>query len=222
MRRATRLTMVLLTTAAIACGGDDPKEPEMSAPIPFTPPPSPALDAGPTQRPSLAQNGQLLVDPGGRDGTLVSQAIVTLTPTKKDGKGGGVVRFAATPTGIRLRAELRDLVFLSNYALYVHLTGDCSADDASSAGPPFNFDGSSLDPPDIRYGALGEVAADVSGDAKGDGKVPGAALQGPYSIIGRAVVLHATSGDANKPAYAAGAALACGVVGVAAELSAGP
>jgi Cu-Zn family superoxide dismutase len=219
------LTAILLTLGALvtgACSDDEAGKGGMPKPFAFTPPPGFGVEAGagPQKAPSLAQDGELLIDPGGADGTLVSQAVVKLTPNKKDGKGSGIVRFAATPTGIRLKAELNGLVFLADYALYVHVTGDCSADDASTAGPPFNFEGSSLDPTDVRYGALGELKADVSGDAKADGKVPGAALQGPFSIIGRAVVLHATSGDANKPVFAAGAPLACGVVGVGADFSA--
>jgi Cu-Zn family superoxide dismutase len=223
MARANRATAILLTVVAViasACKGDDkPREKGMPDPFAFTPPPGFGDDAGGPTRPSLAASGQLLVDPGGADGTLVSQAVVTLNATK-DGKGGGVVRFGATPTGIRLKAELTGLSFLTNYGLYVHVVGDCSAPDAASAGPTFNFDGSSLDPPDVRYGALGELKAEVSGEAKGEGKVPGAALQGPYSIIGRSVVLHATSSDPNNPIFGAGTRLACGVVGVAAEFAA--
>ena len=58
----------------------------------------------PTQRPSLAQNGQLLVDPGGSDGTLVSQGVVTLFAAKKDGKGGTKLRITDGGKSVRARA----------------------------------------------------------------------------------------------------------------------
>ncbi len=221
MRRATAFLLACAALISAGCGDEKSGDKQMPKPFPFTPPNGIGFpEAGASgPKPSLATKGELLVDPGGRDGTLVTQAVVKLTPVKNNGKGEGTVRFATGPTGVRLKAEVDGLQFLTNYALYVHLTGDCSSDDGSSSGPTFNFDGSSLDPPDDRYGALGEIQADVSGIAKGDGKVPGAYLQGPYSLIGRAVVLHATSGDPNKPVYAAGQRLACGVIGVGAEFA---
>jgi Cu-Zn family superoxide dismutase len=226
MTRRSRLLAFLLTAAALSAGGcssDKPANNDMPAPMPFVPPGgSDFLDAGGAQQQvnPAAAKGNLLVDPGGKDGTLVSSAIIVLTPTKKDGKGAGTVKLAALPDGIRLKADLTGLQFLSNYSLYAHVTGDCSADDASSAGPTFNFDGSSLDPPSDKYGGMAELSADVSGNAKGDTKVPGAYIQGPFSLVGRSVVLHASNGDKNNPSYSTGERLACGVVAISAEFAA--
>jgi Cu-Zn family superoxide dismutase len=191
-------------------------------PTPFTPPPGfgsmpeAGAEAPNTVNPAAA-GGALLVDPGGKDGALVSQAIVTLTPAKSSGKGSGTVRFAALPDGVRVKADVSGLSFLSKYTLYVHVTGDCSADDLSSAGPTFNFDGSSLNPPDPRYGGLVELTADISGNAKAEAKIPGAYIQGPFSMIGRTVVLHA--GGADQKNGAGQQRVACGTIGVAADFA---
>ena len=225
MTRRSRLCAFLVAAAAltaVGCSSDKPTNTDMPTPMPFVPPGgSDFLDAGGgggTVNPAAAK-GNLLVDPGGKDGTLVTTAIIVLQPTKKDGKGAGTVKLTAVPDGLRIKADLSGLQFLSNYSLYAHVTGDCSADDASSAGPTFNFDGSSLDPPDAKYGGMAELSADVSGNAKGDTKVPGAYLQGPFSLVGRSVVLHASNGDKNNSLYSTGQRLACGVIAIAAEFA---
>ena len=66
------------------------------------------------------------------------------------------------------------------------MRGDCSAPDGKSAGPHFNFQGSSLEPPnDIKRitGDLCEVAPDPRGVAQFRSAAPRASLRGPYSIV---------------------------------------
>jgi superoxide dismutase, Cu-Zn family len=220
MGRATRLSAILLTTGmaiAAACSskGDKAEGDGMPSNSFFLPPPQPP-EASTPQRPKMNTESTFVVDPGGKELTPITQAVVMLYPTK-DNKAGGVVRLTATNDGVRLKADLNGLTFLSKYQLNVHLAGDCSADGATSAGPPFNFMGSSLEPTDIRYGALGEVEGDVDGRAKGDARIDGVAIQGPFSILGRSVVLHGTPADPTKPAGAAGPSLACGVIGLFAD-----
>jgi Cu-Zn family superoxide dismutase len=219
MRRATRITAILLGAGVTIAGACSQPEKPTSDDLPsnsfFIPPPQPP-EGGASQRPKMNTEGTLLVDPGATDLTPVNQAIVTLYPTK-DNKAAGVVRFTATNDGVRVKAELSGLTFLSKYALHVHVVGDCSTPDGSSAGPPFNFDGSSLSPADYRYGGLGELEADVDGKAKGDGRAVGVAIQGPFTIVGRSLAVHATSTDPSKPPGAGGQMLACGVIGIFAD-----
>ena len=64
-------------------------------------------------------------------------------------------------------------------------------------------------------GLLADVEGDVSGAGKGEQKIVGAAIQGPYSIVGRSVVLHAKSTTPSSD----GARLACGVIGMVGDVA---
>lgn len=161
------------------------------------------------------------VDPGAVTVDAVTRAVATLSPTAGN-SATGTVRFAASPGGAKIQvvADVQKLP-PGRHAFHVHVLGDCSAPDAASAGPHFNFSGSSLVPPaDARriLGDLGELAADANGVAKLRATIEHATLQGPYSIIGRAIVVHAGPNDLSKPPDgAAGPRLACGVIGIHAE-----
>ncbi|MBX3263513.1 MAG: superoxide dismutase family protein [Labilithrix sp.] len=203
--------------SAGACKSSEPEEASDPKPpgIPFVPPTFDD-DAG-AATPTRDTDGWLLLDPGAPQPTLVTQAIATLQPTKGN-KAAGTVRLSEMTDGLRIRVAFSGLTFLAKYTVRVHVFGDCSSEDGASAGPAFNFDGSSLSPqnPNAAMGNLGELQADVSGNAKGEGKVDLPALQGAYSIVGRAIVLHGTSND---PANAGveGPRLACGVIGIFAD-----
>jgi superoxide dismutase, Cu-Zn family len=213
--------MLLSSAAAIfACTGDE----QTPAPPPIDydallRPPEGGVDAHAT-RPSINIDGWPVVDPGAASPKPVMQAIATLQAignSKPIGdKAFGSVRFAATSEGARVTVDLGgSLTFLDKYTLRVHLSGDCSAADGASAGPGYNFGGSSLDQPDPRFvrGYLAEVEVDVSGGAKKEESVRGAAIQGPYSIVGRSVVVHAKPTSPSSE----GARIACGVIGMVAD-----
>jgi superoxide dismutase, Cu-Zn family len=215
MRRATR-TILLFTSAAVigggACSGPDKPSDD---PLPFAnvPPLEFPPDAFAPQGPPASANGKLMIDPGAPQPTLVAQAVATLKGTKGSDATGSV-RFAATPEGLRVKVALTGLTFLGKYVLRVHVLGDCSGPDGLSAGPDFNFEGSSFNPPTARggLGSLGELEADVNGKGEGEAKVARAAIQGPYSIIGRSVVVHGRGSDGKD-----GASLACGTIGIYAD-----
>lgn len=222
MRAATRATAIILATAMVsggACKSSEPEEPGDPKPpgIPFVPPTFDDDAGAGAAKPSRDTDGWLVLDPGAADPTLVTRAIATLQPTKGN-KAAGTVRLNEMTNGLRIRVAFSGLTFLGKYTIRVHLLGDCSGEDGASAGPAFNFDGSSLEPqsPNPTMGNLGELQADVSGNAKGEGTADLPALQGHYSIVGRSVILHGTSND---PAQAGveGPRLACGVIGVFAD-----
>ena len=221
MGTTTRARAILLTSAmaiAAACDRSSDEAPSDDLPPPstsFTPPTMP--DAGSPAPRSTKTDGWLVVDPGAAEPVMVNQAIAIVAPTKGN-KAAGTMRLLATNDGLRIKVAFTGLSFMQKYTLRVHLLGNCSSEDGSSAGPSFNFDGSSLTPPQGQQGLgdLGEVQADVGGEAKGEGKLALPAIQGPYSIVGRSVVLHAKSSDPSK-ANAEGARLACGVIGIFAE-----
>ncbi|MBX3209056.1 MAG: superoxide dismutase family protein [Labilithrix sp.] len=200
-----------------ACKNSDPEDASAARPLgsAMLPPPMMPEAAAPPGRTDT--DGWLLVDPGAAEPKLVSQAVVTLQPTKGN-KAAGTVRLIAMTDGVKIKVAFSGLTFLAKYTIRVHLLGDCSSEDGSGAGPGFNFGGSSLDPPNPGgpMGNLGELQADVSGEAKGEGKVDQPSLQGTYSIVGRSIVLHATSNDPAQ-AGAEGPRIACGVIGVFAD-----
>ncbi|MBX3161887.1 MAG: superoxide dismutase family protein [Deltaproteobacteria bacterium] len=158
-----------------------------------------------------------VIDPGSQAKQPVREAIAVLQPSAGSDVEG-VVRFVDRPGhGLEVSADVRRLS-PGRHGFHVHLYGDCSSPDANSAGPHFHFFGASLDPnvPFIT-GELGELVAGDEGHAVARGvRLRDAALQGPFSIIGRAVVVHAHGDDpAHPPSGDAGERIACGVIGVA-------
>jgi len=225
MAGATRLTMILLGAAVVvaaACKGDEKKDEEKGFTLPrgWTPPSTEPIDAGAenTTVPKEAE-GWTVVDPGSKKLVLVSQAIAKLQPTK-DSRTEGTVWFTMTDEGLKLEVDIEGLSFMTKYAVRVHMFGDCSSDDGMSAGPPFNFTGSSLDPENgPATGLLGELQAAVEGGATGTTVAGSAALQGHYSILGRSLVVHGPPGATTaKSPDPLGPRIACGVIGILAAI----
>ena len=122
--------------------------------------------------------------------------------------------------GVHLRGTIGGFQPNSVHALHVHEKGDCSAADASSAGPHFNPTNSAHgrantathhagDMDNILVGNDGTVAVDVH--------VAGVTLGGgaPNDIAERALVVHAAADDyTSQPAGNSGARVACGVIRV--------
>jgi hypothetical protein len=104
-------------------------------------------------------------------GTPEREAVAVLVPTYGS-EANGVVRFVERDGRIDILASIDDDLPDGVYRAAVHQYGDCSAPDASSAGPRLE--------PDFD-------AASLAGD----------------ELVGRAVVLHAPTGEP----------LACGIIG---------
>ena len=145
-----------------------------------------------------------------------TRAVAQLKPTQGN-KVSGTVTFSSQNGGVRIVADLEGLE-PGKHGFHIHEKGDCSAPDASSAGGHFNPvgtpHGAPENPPAQRHaGDLGNVEADADGKAhfeRMDGLI---SLQGPNSIAGRAVILHAQPDDlSSQPAGNAGPRVACGVV----------
>lgn len=163
-----------------------------------------------------AEADPLRVDPGREGSPPVRNAVVVLHPTEGS-ETKGVLHFEATENGLAVEGEVSGLE-PGPHGTHVHIFGDCSAADGTSAGTHFNFDGSSEEPPediDRITGNLGNVEADADGRGRLDAVLPLASLQGPYSILGRAVVVHEKGNDPDQPPMGgAGGRVACGVVGI--------
>lgn len=187
-----------------------PMSPQVSA----EPPPraaDPEDDAEPTS----------WIDPGAPSPVAVREATAVLVPTQGS-HVTGVVRFRHDGEVLDVTASVDGLTG-REHAIHVHVYGDCSSADGESAGPHFHFTGSSFDErPRIITGDLGELRPDDKLTTVHRARVQ-ASLQGRYSIVGRAVVVHERGNDpASPPDGAAGKRLACGVIGVSGPVPAAP
>jgi Cu-Zn family superoxide dismutase len=130
---------------------------------------------------------------------------VTFTPEEADGKKG--VRVTASFTGLQM----------GEHGFHIHEKGDCSAPDGSSAGGHFN---PATKPhagrdaaPERHVGDLGNLKADPYGMARANFVDTVLSLDGPNSIVGKAVIIHQNADDfTTQPTGNAGGRLACGVI----------
>lgn len=147
----------------------------------------------------------------------IMKAIAVLHPASRSNVHG-VVTFEVVEKGVRVVVNISGLT-PGKHGFHVHEFGDCSSDSALSAGGHYNPTGMphSMPSSDKRHvGDLGNIEADKDGKAHLDYVDPVLALQGENSIIGRGVIVHEKEDDfKTQPTGAAGARLACGVIGVA-------
>jgi superoxide dismutase, Cu-Zn family len=161
------------------------------------------------------------IDPGAPSPVAVREATAVLVPTQGS-HVTGVVRFRDDGDVLDVTASVDGLTG-REHAIHVHVYGDCSSADATSAGPHFHFTGSSFDErPRIITGDLGELRPDDRLTTVHRTRVQ-ASLQGRFSILGRSVVVHERGNDPTSPPDGdAGKRLACGVIGVSGPTPAAP
>lgn len=148
----------------------------------------------------------------------IEKATAVLNPT--DGNETvGVVAFTATDQGVRVEATITGLEADSLHGFHIHQYGDCRAPDGTSAGGHYNPTDEEHGAPsdDIRHmGDLGNLPSNAQGTASVDFVDTEIELNGPNSIIGRGMIVHANEDDfVTQPTGAAGSRLACGVIGIA-------
>jgi Cu-Zn family superoxide dismutase len=146
----------------------------------------------------------------------VKEALAVVNPTEGS-KVNGTVSFAKDGKGVRITANIEGLS-PGLHGFHIHEFGNCSSPDANSAGGHFN-------PTDMPHagpkaekrhiGDLGNLEADKNGVAKLEVTDDIMSLEGPESIVGRSVIIHARSDDfKTQPTGGAGARVACGVIGI--------
>jgi Cu-Zn family superoxide dismutase len=125
------------------------------------------------------------------------------------------VTFTREKNGVRVVANLTGLK-PGEHGFHIHENGDCSAPDGSSAGGHFNPTGAPHGGPDSaqhHLGDLGNLTADDSGAAKMDQVFDFLKLNGPNTIVGRGLIVHAGRDDlTSQPTGNAGPRVACGVI----------
>lgn len=133
-----------------------------------------------------------------------------------DGAIRGTATFSEAEGGVEIHVEVEGAP-PGTHGFHVHDVGDCSAEDFTSAGGHFNPTGAPHAGPEDaerHAGDLGNIEIDDAGN--GHLMLTSDLLtvaEGPNSVVGRAVILHADPDDlTSQPTGAAGARLACGVV----------
>lgn len=150
-------------------------------------------------------------------------AVCVLQPTQGN-QARGVIRFVQVEGGVRVVGELTNLS-PGRHGFHIHELGDVSAPDGTSAGGHYNPGGhphAGPAAPQRHAGDLGNVEADAQGRARYDATLQGLTIAGPRNaIIGRSLVLHEKPDDlTTQPSGGAGARIAVGVIGVAADTTA--
>jgi superoxide dismutase, Cu-Zn family len=150
----------------------------------------------------------------GHDQSHGRHAMAQLNPTTTNSVRG-TVHFTETRKGVKVVAHITGLT-PGKHGFHIHEKGDCSAPDATSAGPHFNPTGSPHAGPDAparHIGDLGNITANASGLAHYERTDKHLSFDGPNSILNRAVIVHAVPDDlTSQPAGNAGARVACGVI----------
>jgi Cu-Zn family superoxide dismutase len=146
----------------------------------------------------------------------VKEAISVMIPTEGS-KVRGAVSFTKDGKGVRITANIEGLS-PGPHGFHIHEFGNCTSPEANSAGGHFN-------PTDMPHagpkaekrhaGDLGNLEADKNGLARLEFTDNTISLEGPKSIIGRSVIVHAQADDfKTQPTGASGARAACGVIGI--------
>ena len=147
----------------------------------------------------------------------VTKAIAAVHPTAGN-TAEGIITFTTSDDGLLIHAEISGLT-PGKHGFHIHQFGDCSGADGKTAGGHFNPAGSDHGGPDSDHrhvGDLGNLEANDEGKAVYDREDTHLTFSGDRSIIGYSVIIHAGEDDlTSQPTGAAGARVACGVIGVA-------
>jgi Cu-Zn family superoxide dismutase len=148
--------------------------------------------------------------------STIKRATAVITSTKGN-TVNGVVTFEEADNGVHVVANLTGLT-PGKHGFHIHEFGDISSTDGSSAGGHFNPTAMphSMPMSEKRHaGDMGNIEADEKGDAHLDYIDPVMKLNGEYSIIGHAVIIHAKEDDfKTQPTGNAGARVGNGVIGI--------
>jgi len=147
----------------------------------------------------------------------VTKAVCLVHPLG-DNKVSGKVTFTKTAGGVEVTAELTGLS-PGEHGFHIHEFGDCCKMDGTSAGGHYNPTGMPhAGPMDMKRheGDMGNITADASGNASLHLVDKMMKLNGPHSIVGRSIIVHAGRDDLkSQPSGDAGARIGCGTIGIA-------
>lgn len=203
MKSTHYLRILPLLVLAAACQPEQPEEEDLDTPEATT-----GAAAAVAEQPASAA-------PTAAERTAVAEIAAT-----EGNETNGTVRFAAEGETVRIEGTIEGLE-PGAHGLHIHAKGDCSAPDASSAGDHFspNEDphGSPRDlPGEHHVGDLGNIVADDDGTADVMAEDDEIRLDGPDSVVGKAVVVHSGRDDMEtQPSGDSGERVGCGVIRLA-------
>lgn len=128
----------------------------------------------------------------------------------------GTITFTQVGDVVRVSGSVNNLKPNAAHGFHVHEKGDCSAPDFSSAGGHFNPTGQphGLHGHGVHHlGDMPQLMADANGKASVSFESRSLKLQGPHSIVGKAVIVHRDPDDhTHQPVGNAGPRLACALI----------
>jgi Cu-Zn family superoxide dismutase len=160
-----------------------------------------------------------LVLQGGGEGEKkahVTKAICVVLP-KSGSKVHGVLTFTQKGHSVTIKGEISGLE-PGKHGFHVHEFGDITDAKGMSTGGHFDPAHSKHGKPEDEkrhVGDLGNITADDSGKAAIDITDSVISLNGPHSIIGRAIIVHAKEDIFTQPVGDAGGRVGAGVIGIA-------
>ncbi|MBY0315315.1 MAG: superoxide dismutase family protein [Bdellovibrionales bacterium] len=127
----------------------------------------------------------------------------------------GTIEFFESTEGLAVNYDLKGLPKNSKSGMHIHEHGDCSSNDAKSAGGHYlkmektHGKGTSKDNPDKYMGDLPEITADARGNAKGSIIVNHLSLSKENPVMNKAVIVH---GGPDNITEKSAPRVACGVI----------
>lgn len=145
--------------------------------------------------------------------SMIAVAVFTAT---KGYDTEGWVYFEKVDGGIKVTGKIKNLS-PGEHGFHVHQYGDLRKDDGTSAGGHFNPTGqphAGRDAPMRHVGDMGNVTADANGVAEFSFVDDDLTFEGPSSIIGRGLIVHAGKDDlSSQPSGDAGPRAGMAVIG---------
>jgi len=164
-------------------------------------------------KPTTSQGGREVAD-AGQVGKHLIKAEALLKPLK-DNHISGKVTFVQVDDGIKIIADVNGLS-PGKHGFHIYEHGVCSGEDVAAAGAHFNPTHNQHGGPDsaVRHlGDLGNLIADHNGHAYYHRVFNTLSFDGPNTIIGRSIIIHADPDDyKTQPAGASGAKISCGLI----------
>lgn len=149
--------------------------------------------------------------------TNFTNAVAVMHPTEGN-EVTGTVTFEKVGDSVRVQAEIEGLAE-GRHGFHIHQYGDCTASDGTSADGHYNPTNNQHGSPtqDNRHmGDMGNLLAVEFQTSTINYLDPKIKLNGPNSVIGRAVIIHGGEDDfESQPSGDAGPRVACGVIGIA-------